>query len=97
MTHTPGYTREARIMGKKVGKGDFFFGERCFSTVYSPFPLLQHHPDSGRRPSREALLEIGCWPGWTIGLVHLAGGFLSHRNPRARSYQGTRAECPGRI
>lgn len=95
----PGYTREARAMGKEVGRENFFFffWEKHWRAVYSPFLLLQYHPDSGRRPSREALLGTGCWWGWTIGLIPLAGGSLSHRNPRARNCQGTRADRPGRI
>ena len=75
----------------------FFFVEKHWRAVYPPFLLLQYHPDSGRRPSREGLLETGCWWEWTVGLIPLAGGSLRHRNPRARNCQGTRADCPGKI
>ena len=71
----------------------FFFLERSIGGLCIP----HSYSCNTTFPSREALLETACWWGWTVGLIPLAGGSLSHRNPRARNCQGTRADCPGRI
>lgn len=69
MTHTPGCTREARVMGKEVGREDFFFFfrealEGCVSPIPTPAipPRLWEETFKGKSAGDRLLVRMDNWP-----------------------------------